>query len=425
MANWCSGPLDLFSRENGVFCPPVTGAPPCPHVKLVNVEYLGDLVDVELGFLALGSKDFQLLLQPFFVHARNHLPDAILFQIFALFKDVDCRVDDLDSRYHLLQVVFCRGLALHYAVHLVRRNLDLRVSCIRLGSGIKIAVILVLRPPDSRDHLVLLDFLANSLLAEVLDVQIFERPCPAKPKNSHRLPPLIPVLTAIQPRLQSYSFINLVGSGNKDGIERTCRTATTVLLALVQVCRFGCIGQLGAPSSALGYGYRALDFREETTMTSRALPLILVSTLAVLLIAACGTDDAADTAHASGGDESPLITRTDQLFTPESFTQAGWKKSKQYDTATVPGSTEIWYGFFNQKNVEIRFYKDHQDALGFGVSAAVGSIEGAVKRSKGGRLLDFSGGSFSAYADYVVTGNTVLLCELDRTPCELLVERLE
>ena len=146
---------------------------------------------------------------------------------------------------------------------------------------------------------------------------------------------------------------------------------------------------------------------------------------AVLLIAACGTDDAADTAHASGGDESPLITRTDQLFTPESFTQAGWKKSKQYDTATVPGSTEIWYGFFNQKNVEIRFYKDHQDALGFGVSAAVGSIEGAVKRSKGGRLLDFSGGSFSAYADYVVTGNTVLLCELDRTPCELLVERLE
>ena len=160
-------------------------------------------------------------------------------------------------------------------------------------------------------------------------------------------------------------------------------------------------------------------------MTSRASPLILVSTLAVLLIAACGTDDAADTAHASGGDESPLITRIDQFFTPESFTQAGWKKSKKYDTATVPGSTEIWYGFFNQKNVEIRFYKDHQDALEFGVSAAVGSIEGAVKRSKGGRLLDFSGGSFSAYADYVVTGNTVLLCELDRTPCELLVERLE
>jgi len=177
--------------------------------------------------------------------------------------------------------------------------------------------------------------------------------------------------------------------------------------------------------SALGYGYRAWEFREEVVTISRALPLILISTAAVLLVAACGTDGVADAGPGSGGDTSPLITRTDQIFTPESFTQAGWKKSKQYDTETVPRSTEIWYGFYNQKNVEIRFYTNHEDALEFGISSAEDSIEGAVKRSKGGRLLDFSGGAFTAYADYVGTGNAVLLCELDRTPCELLVERLK
>jgi hypothetical protein len=33
--------------------------------------------------------------------------------------------------------------------------------------------------------------------------------------------------------------------------------------------------------------------------------------------------------------------------------RTGGKKSKQYDTATVPESTEIWYGFFNQKDKDI------------------------------------------------------------------------
>ena len=131
-------------------------------------------------------------------------------------------------------------------------------------------------------------------------------------------------------------------------------------------------------------------------------------------------------------EESPLehtaagmVVRGNDILTTDSFVKAGWKKSKQYDTDTVPQSTEIWYGFYQQKDIEIRFYNNHQDAVEFGIPAAESSIEGAVKRSRGGKLLDISGGSFSGYADYIVAGNTVLLCEFDRTRCEELVSNLE
>ena len=160
-------------------------------------------------------------------------------------------------------------------------------------------------------------------------------------------------------------------------------------------------------------------------MISKALVLCLVSVAATLLIASCGAEDTTSSELAADGEVPPLITRSDQTFTTDSFTQVGWKKSKQYDTATVPQATEIWYGFFNQRDIEIRFYPSHQDAIDFGITAAESSIEGAVKRSQGGRLLDFSGGSFSGYADYIVVGNAVLLCQLERSTCELLLERLE
>ena len=138
----------------------------------------------------------------------------------------------------------------------------------------------------------------------------------------------------------------------------------------------------------------------------------------MLVFIACGSEETIR-------DETASILLSDRDFTPDSFVTAGWKKSKQYDTATVPESSEIWYGFFNQKDIEIRFYETHEAAVELGVPAATSSIEGAVKRSKGGKLLDFSGGSFTGYADYLVVGNAVLLCEFDRTRCDQLVANLE
>ena len=148
------------------------------------------------------------------------------------------------------------------------------------------------------------------------------------------------------------------------------------------------------------------------------LTFLTTFTFTMLVLIACGSEETIS-------DETASILLSDRNFTPDSFVTAGWKKSKQYDTATVPKSSEIWYVFFNQKDIEIRFYETHKAALEFGVPAATSSIEGAVKRSKGGKLLDFSGGSFTGYADYLVAGNAVLLCEFDRTRCDQLVANLE
>ena len=158
-------------------------------------------------------------------------------------------------------------------------------------------------------------------------------------------------------------------------------------------------------------------------ITKRILLATFTLTLGILI--ACGGQNSTseDPSAKEGGTSSILLS--DRNFTPDSFVQAGWKKSKQYDTATVPESTEIWYGFFNQKDIEIRFYETHEAAIELGIPAATSSIEGAVKRSKGGKLLDFSGGSFTGYADYLVVGNTVLLCEFDRTRCDQLIANIE
>ncbi|MDA1280761.1 MAG: hypothetical protein O3B95_12130 [Chloroflexi bacterium] len=161
-------------------------------------------------------------------------------------------------------------------------------------------------------------------------------------------------------------------------------------------------------------------------MNSRALVLVFILLVATVLAVSCGSGNGANDGGISGAQnaDEPLIVRTDQIFTPESFTEMGWKKSKQYDIATVPNSTEIWYGFFKQKDIEIRFYETHDAAVEFGIPSAETAIEVAVGRSQGGRLLDFSGGSFSAYAAYVVIGNTIVMCEIERSNCDALIAQI-
>jgi hypothetical protein len=165
-------------------------------------------------------------------------------------------------------------------------------------------------------------------------------------------------------------------------------------------------------------------------MLRKKVWLIVISITAIFAISACGSDTAspnspANEVTAPTADSAPATVLEDKSFTTESFTAAGWKKSKQYDTETVPESTEIWYGFYQQKDIEIRFYPTHELAVSAGVPAAEASIEGAVKRSKGGNLLDFSGGSFTGYADFLIAGNAVLLCQLERTHCDELVANLK
>jgi hypothetical protein len=160
-------------------------------------------------------------------------------------------------------------------------------------------------------------------------------------------------------------------------------------------------------------------------MYSKHIIKVIIWAMLIFAIATCGSEGSSSGESSDESSATDAILLTDQFFSTDSFIAAGWKKSKEYDTATVPESTEIWYGFFQQKDIEIRFYASHEAAIEHGVPAAEGSIEGAVKRSKGGNLLDVSGGSFTGYSDFLVAGNAVLLCEFDRTKCDVLISTLK
>ena len=152
--------------------------------------------------------------------------------------------------------------------------------------------------------------------------------------------------------------------------------------------------------------------------------LLLITLFALLGASACGDagdGDAGNSAENSAGDSIPQsIFHPEQTFTTDSFVAAGWKKSKEYDTSTVPGSTEIWYGFFDQKDIEIRLYETHVSALKDGVPLA----QEALLIDPGARI----GGVNTVrtgYSAYAVVGNAVMMCELALSSCESLISALD
>jgi len=152
--------------------------------------------------------------------------------------------------------------------------------------------------------------------------------------------------------------------------------------------------------------------------------LTYFSLLLIVIASACSDTDneSVDTSVEDAGDvpTSSSIFHADKTFTTDSFMAAGWKKSKEYDTATVPESTEIWYGFFNQKDIEIRFYQSHESALEHGVPLAEESLQMDAGARIGGVNTVRTG-----YSAYAVAGNAVMLCELDVSSCETLINALE
>ena len=151
--------------------------------------------------------------------------------------------------------------------------------------------------------------------------------------------------------------------------------------------------------------------------------LTLVSLMIIAVASAC-TDTDIESAGISVEDAvdastSPSIFHVDQTFTTDSFIAAGWKKSKEYDTATVPESTEIWYGFFNQKDIEIRFYESHESALAHGVPLAQESVDQDPSHTCHGCQYAQTG-----YGAYAVVGNVVMMCELELSSCETLINDL-
>ena len=169
--------------------------------------------------------------------------------------------------------------------------------------------------------------------------------------------------------------------------------------------------------------------------------LLVCCVFAALLAAGCASPEEATTPAAGTAGEAPaevpaetvmraagelsVVVRPDRVYAIEDVVAAGWKKSKQFSTETVPHSTEIWYGFFNRKDVEVRVYPSHRDALEHGVPSADEAVARTGAQRGGWRLLDFGGAAKTKYQAYAVAGNLVMLCETELAVCEGLIEQMD
>ncbi len=152
--------------------------------------------------------------------------------------------------------------------------------------------------------------------------------------------------------------------------------------------------------------------------------LALIACGAALFVIACGSDSTASVPASGQAVEGPAIVRADDTFTLDSVVRAGWKKSKQLSAETLPGTDEVWYGFFEQKDIEIRFYASHEEAVALGVDPAEEAIGRTAQSAEAGGKLDQSRAR-TGYDAFVIVGNLVMLCELEVATCEALIARLD
>ena len=157
-----------------------------------------------------------------------------------------------------------------------------------------------------------------------------------------------------------------------------------------------------------------------------------MSGLAWLAIAAASLIVAS--ACAAGQDEERTLTIDD-------VAAAGWTKSRQFPVETLPRASEVWYGFFEGKDIEVRLYPSAEDAREHGVGPAQEAVARG-ERSFGdrrallrlqyghegkwttGELSDLVSVLRTRYAAYLITGNLVLLCETNLAACKNLVGQM-
>ncbi len=156
------------------------------------------------------------------------------------------------------------------------------------------------------------------------------------------------------------------------------------------------------------------------TVLRQFLPVLLL--IAVL---ACGSGDGSTAGKDDGGAGETskvfadrLIANPDGNYSIDDLVSVGYKKSKQFETDTLPNAQEVWYGFFRQRDIEVWVYENHEIALEFGVDPA----EAAILRGRG---QDLGPTVLARYTAYAVFGNLVTLCQLELPTCEALIAELD
>ena len=150
----------------------------------------------------------------------------------------------------------------------------------------------------------------------------------------------------------------------------------------------------------------------------RFLLLLVVLAAISIPVVACGS---------SNGEpelDAVQVTLPDSVFTADDVAAVGWKKSKELSPETLPGVTSVWYGFYQQRDVEVRVYESQAEAISLGQELA----EVASGRRKPSSMID-SGAITNAqtntrtsYLSYAIVGNLILLCEIKIEDCQSLLD---
>ena len=163
--------------------------------------------------------------------------------------------------------------------------------------------------------------------------------------------------------------------------------------------------------------------------------LILVTSLSIITILGCGNNDNSDFSEA--GIVTSKIINEENNYSISDFEGAGLKKpkplkadavDKKTGEAITPKATEVYLGFykssFGPKDIEVRFYESHSDAINYGVDTAEETIN-AVVAFTNALIETTSAESTTGYGAYVVIGNAIMICQGQIEVCEELIDDMK
>ena len=155
--------------------------------------------------------------------------------------------------------------------------------------------------------------------------------------------------------------------------------------------------------------------------------LLIVLAVMSISVVACGSSNSDGSASDSVADpdlDAIQITLPDGVFTADDVAAVGWKKSKELSPETLPGVTSVWYGFYQQRDVEVRVYESQDEAISVGQELA-DLHSGRRKPSSmidSGAITNAQTNTRTSYLSYAIVGNLILLCEIKIEDCQSLLD---
>jgi hypothetical protein len=157
--------------------------------------------------------------------------------------------------------------------------------------------------------------------------------------------------------------------------------------------------------------------------------LLLLVVLAAISIpaVACGSSNGDESVSDSVADteiDAVQMTLPDSVFTADDVAAVGWKKSKELSSETLPGVSSVWYGFYQQRDVEVRVYESQMKAISLGQELA-DLHSGRRKPSSmidSGAITNAQTNTRTSYLTYAIVGNLILLCEIKIEDCQGLID---